>query len=712
MDNAAVPLRYSYQDDTHPDAQVDQEEVLSFPRYDYSKIWACMGRVGANGVMRAGFVEEGDPVGTAAAPGPWLAGTIETVAGGAPVGVQYWNTNVAYNPFGGLALNDFGLYGCLAPCDEFLWHLAAGLGAAPPVAYEYWTGAAWAALTTLLTPDWTCATTLNQRLRLQRPSNWAAATPAQLGLVGLANPGTYFFFRVRLTAPIGAAPAANTAYRDHFKGHWRFFYSQYAVKRGDDSANVTFANFIDDGNFTVRFRDGFGLEGRIIGGEEGRVMHGSVDLVNTRRPTIGKAWSIIQTGRSLTVFGGRFAGGLLATIPRHKDQASTMNFLIRSGGVDCELYGCMLNGWMQSALGGTGGTAIKRIDGLRITPHPLFLGSASAFNIINVYGQASDGNARRIVLDVPANNNITSAIRSSVPDARIEGIELTHDEFNTSQFFTTLRATLFDIDWGGPATKMAGVTQEEYRRLTFLVREDVTGFALNRIPIRIFGSDGVRQNPSDAAFPDDATDNFGKYNLWQSTPFGFSNSEANKGIFLVEKQVGGVTTVLDDALLIQVNPTDHAYYNPLYQPLTFVTRFPRKLLPDANLNFSEQDWQRFDLEVVVALPRVTVPPDPTPDPYVPQYPPATPYIGTDPGIVPYVPDPAADVDYVPDVPPDPNYSPCDPLPADVYGLCDVPPVTVYARLSVPEVDYIECGTTRPGKVLLLVPGMVMRLSGS
>ena len=705
LDNAVPPLRITYHGDIVADAQSDQEEVLTFPRYDYSKIWACMGTAGANGILRAGFVEEGNAL------TGWTAGTIETVlAPAAPVGVQYWGTNVAYNPFGGLGLNDYGLFGCLAPFDEILFHLAAGLGAAPPVAYEYWTGAAWAALTLTTTPDWTAAASLNQRLRLVRPSNWAAATPAQLGLVGLANPGTYFFIRIRLTAGIGAAPACNTGYNDFFKGHWRFFYCNYDLKRGDDLPTGGTTEFIDDGNFSIRFRDGFGFDGRV--GVGGDYQHGTVDLVNTRRPTIGKGWTVVQTGRRLTLWGGQHAGGFFGTIPRHSNQTTGMDWQIRGNLDDAELYGCMLMGWINNVLGGTAAVAVKRIDGLRITPHPLYSALSTPLPIITTVGLDAGGNARGIVIDVPANSNYSRGVSSSVVDARIEGIAFTHDEFTQAQINANNRAHLFDIDWGGPANKVSGVETREYRRLTFLVREDETGFPLNRIPIRIFGSDGVRQNPTDATFPDDATDNFGKYNLWQSTPFGFSNSEANKAIFMAEKLLSGVLTILDEPLTIEVNPVNHAHHNPLYQQLTFLTRFPRKLLPDANLDFAEQDWQRFDLEVVVALPRTQVPPDPTPDPYERQFPPTTPYSGSGAPPTAYVPEITPDVPYVPDVPPDPNFTPCDPPPAAVYGLCDAPPVTVFARLPVPVVDYAECGVLQPGKVLLLVPGMVMRLSPS
>jgi hypothetical protein len=715
LDNAVPPLRLAYSDGFNVDAQNDQVEILTTGRYDYSKIWSCMGTAGINGVVRTGLVEEGDPF------NGWQAGSIVPVVAGAPVG-EFWTPGaapVAYNPLGGLGAGDYCMFSVIDSWEEGLLHLAAGI-AAPTVAYEYWNGAAWVAATMLITPDWTCATTLNQRFKIRKPSNWAESTPAQIGLPALAaiNPGSYYRFRIFLVAPIGVAPAANTGYKDHFKGHWRRFFMAYDLKRGDDTAAAVPTNFLDDGNFSLKFRDGRGLDGRTgIGGDYAD--HGSVDTQTTRH-TLGKAWNIVAPGKRLTLWGGRFSNGFIATIPRHRDVTTTGDFLIRGNLLDVNMYNVMLNGYAGSSastLGAAGATAVEDLVNVRVTPHPLFADSSVSTGIIQTFNVEAAALVDKLIIDVLRRTGGVKwvhGIRSSVAGALFEGIMFTDDDFvggpTSAQIVSTGGgvALFRNVDWGGPSLKVYAISGREFRRLTFQVRDNGSSSPLNGIPIRVTASDGVVQTSSEL------TDINGRLDTWSSADWtGVFSGSQNQAIAKVSKWAADVETPTDEYMRIEVNPQDLAGYNSLFQSLDFNHRFPRRLIYDFALaQFVLADWQRADVEMFVALPRVTVPPDPTPDPYVPQYPPVVPYTGTAPAEVPYVPDPPADVEYVPDGPPDPNFTPCDPLPADVYGLCDVPPVTVYARLSVPEIDYIECGTTRPGKVILLVPGMVMRLSGS
>src|SRR5262245_32571083 len=91
LDNAVPPVRITFYDNASADLQNDG---LGNNKYDHHKIWACMGRVGVNGVMRAGFIEEGNNF--TGAP----AGHIEPNVLGVYAGANSWNGLLPYNPLG------------------------------------------------------------------------------------------------------------------------------------------------------------------------------------------------------------------------------------------------------------------------------------------------------------------------------------------------------------------------------------------------------------------------------------------------------------------------------------------------------------------------------------------------------------------------------------------------------------------------------------
>lgn len=72
----------------------------------------------------------------------------------------------------------------------------------------------------------------------------------------------------------------------------------------------------------------------------------------------------------------------------------------------------------------------------------------------------------------------------------------------------------------------------------------------------------------------------------------------------------------------------------------------------------------------------------------------------------------APVGFVRGAGPDGAYAPCHPGEQPTGFDHQVDPSTPFTPGSIPDTTYVECGEPIPGKVILLVPGMVMRLSST
>lgn len=607
--DAAVPaLRLTYYDDGNADAQVDP---FNFYDYDLHKIWACMGRAGGNGVMRAGFIEEGDPF------NGWAAGTIESVVGGVPLAVQYWNTNVAYNPVGGIAVGDYTLYGALAPFDEIMQHVGAIPNVAPTYNTEYWNGAAWVAVGTLIKiPDYLQGGGfVNQRLKFTRPSNWAAATPAQLGLA-LANPGTYYYVRQFLTAPLIAGPTANVAYRDWLQGHIKHFFCFYGLKRGDDGFGSAATAFFHPGDFTLRFRDGFSLEGRANVGSN-RVSWGEeITTPDHNRPTIGAGWAIVSGGRGPVIFGGTLAGGIIMGKPRHDAQAIPYQLRGSISPLDC--HGTLLMGFGQNnVMGAAGSAAIRRITNSRCTIHPAFDSNPVDLGIVSPYtiSSGSDAYVDRFVIDVRRTTTWAYAARSTVlGPVLIQGLQFTDDEISggagNGQFVSTGAGpyNLVDMDWGGPVNKVNSGVSSEFRKLAVLVLQSGLTTPIQNIRVRIRRTDGT-------VMTNVLTGADGKTHAISLVGIGAQNED----LFQASRWLAAdlVETEDDAPFFVEVNPSDDVpAFNPTYESASVRASFPRAITFNAASNdWTEKPWQREDLVLIVGLaPAQVGPPQPEPGP--------------------------------------------------------------------------------------------------
>lgn len=595
-DSAATPLRLAFFDSSHADFQLDQ---TGFNSMDCHKLWACMGRAGSNGIMRDGFIDEGDdPL------NGWAPGGIEEVVGGVPVGADRWNTLNGYNPLGGLNTNDFCIFSTLAPCDNILLHLDAGLGTQPAFVLEGWAGA-WTALTLTVTPDFTCAGGIfNQRVAWTRIQTLVTATPAQLGLA-LANPGTYYRYRLRLTAPIGAGPLANQRYKDFMAGHIKHFYCHYGLKRGDDSINGGECSWNHPGDVILRFRDGFSLEGKT--GMSGEHSWGKEQTTPTgNRPTLSSGGTVIcSSGKGPVVFGGAFFGVMLMGCP--KSNTHNMGFALRGGVVPLDLIGTLMMGFgapTGAVVGSAGPTVARRIIDSRFCIHPIF-DSGVGVGIIGTYAvsSAADAVVDRFIVDVRP-FNYQYAVRSSVPGATISGVRITNDVgivggASSGQIVLTGGGTynMYNIEWGGPSNKVfvSGTAIEWRRHLTY-VHEDSMSFGLAGIPVRYKLADN-------SVFLDGiVTESDGHSPLVGGGIFTF-----NKDRFPASTwgPAGNSTEILnDEPMTVIINPVDDPNHNPHYQTETIVGRFGKELMFNDSLSDYEiKDWQRVDYVAVIALRR-------------------------------------------------------------------------------------------------------------
>ena len=587
--DASVPaVRFTWHNENHADAQ---DDGLGDYEYDLHKVWSCMGRAGVNGVMRAGFVEEGDPY------NGWPAGWIEENAGGVYSTFNRWDSLVGYNPLGGIGAGDFTIFGALAPPTGAALHLDAPLGVQPAFTIEYLaTGAVWAAATVVRTPDFTQANgRALQRVEITAATNWPAQ---QIG----SAPGPYYFFRLKNTNAVLAGPLANQAYKDWLYGYFKHVYCHYDLKKGDDTADSTFSGFRHNGLFGIRFRAGFGWTSDTIGG---RFQLGDLDVSGKQiRPK--DPWYSISTKAPFMV-GIKAYGGLLAGKARFDGE--TPNATLRSFAVDGEMVSVLVMGWSGAMTIGAGSTAaMKRLDFVRVTPSYVVPanGTIANFNI------DSSGVARDVVIDVLHGASQAYAVRSTIASAKIEGLRFTDDDVSQGQILFTGGGykNLYGVEWASGTKKISGFavvgsqTMRVWRRLDLTIWDDgdVTHPAAG-IPCRITDS-AAQVQLSNGVF-----DANGTYSLGNTLPSAPGAGEINKNIIAASEWfTDGVETSLDTYLTIEINPSDMAGYNSAYSSLILTARMARALVYDLNTSaYVLADYQPAQSHIHISLPLSVVP---------------------------------------------------------------------------------------------------------
>jgi hypothetical protein len=600
--DATVPaVRLTFYTDAHADAQNDQANNF---RYDLSKIWACMGRVGANGVMRDGFIERGNPyLGYAAA-------SIEEFQGGVFL-AEKWDTLVAWT-LNGVA-GDMLYIGGNWPWDDALLHLAGVVVGPSPVVYEYWNGA-WVAATLTLTPDLTGATGLNQRLRCARPTDWVKVAGGAAGEIR-------YWRRIRQTGA-GAVVTGNTTYKDFIQGHVRDFFCQYDLKKGDDGAGVNTSEFKDDSPFTLRFEDGRKFDSRTTIATF--VQLGSISNLS-RRSALGKPWSLISNVGHVVhpckLYGGYVMGNARTYA------AGTAGVALR--GQNSEVVGTRVAGFHENVLGAAGVTALIRAQDIRVSIDRD--AAAAGLRPINNMSIDPGGVADDITIDV---HDVATAVsvNTSIASPTFRGLQLTGDG-GTAQIFRAGSGplALYAMRWGGPRLKVVNGTPAtpgwDIGRLPFRVWRRPDFVPLAGIAVRAFGSDGFKQLEG-------VTDVNGQcLTLQNQTPSIAVIGIQNQSVFISElfTDASGATSILlDEPMRIEINPADHVAYNPAYETITRYTRWPRELVYDATVGaYGYQDWQRVPVfPIDEALGPPPPPPAPPPD-YVRRDLPETPYTPVD-----------------------------------------------------------------------------------
>lgn len=583
LDAATPPLRIAFYDETHADAQNDGNGNYE---YNYNKIWACMGRNGVNGVLRAGFVEIGDVYNNAP------AGWIEQFTGGVWGGVNSWNSNTVYNPTGGLGVGDYCVFGTLEPHTDILLHLGAALGAQPSVNIEYWNGAAWTAHTVTRTPDFTQANgRVNQRLTITLPNGWTANQPA-----GSAAPVPYYFTRIYTTVAYGVGPQANNNYRDFFEGHMQMFYCHYALKRGNDTTtDVSATSFRHVNPVVLKFRSNFGWETRST--ITTPMQFGSRTLVG-KDYVSGHPWVIFGGKQSATFRPADFYGGMFALRGRHGGEVvgPSVQGLSPAGRLLETVFAGAPDGY---SFGGQGSTALISIDDVMVRRDPSSNASGSALKQLstdNTVGRVTNLKAAGMGLE-------TNIVASSAASVKIQGVRIvgTQSGRQISLSGGGLR-NIYEPQWANSGTKTgAGADPpSQIREWWFcfgFISNKTTGLGVI-LPFRITDALGQKQ-------ADDLTGADGKtsyQNLLTSAPTG--------GAFFLNRICASewrtsatpeLETVLDP-LFIEINPTDHASYNASYESMVIRTSFPNPVVWDNSLgDYTSLTYQRMNMSWSVSL---------------------------------------------------------------------------------------------------------------
>lgn len=593
LDASATPIRITYFDDTVADAQ---DDGYTHFQYDLHKIWACIGRVGSNAVMRVGFVEEGDPY------NGWLAGHIEEAPAGVYGGVDFWNSLTGYNPLGGINAGDFCIYGALSPFTGVALHLGAPLAAQPTFVAEYWNGAAWTALTIVVTPDFTQANgKALQRCEWLLPATWGGATA-----LGAGSAGQYYHVRLYLTAGPMAAPAvANQNYKDWLYGHFKFFYSYYDLKRGDDSAGSNTTEFRHEGNFGLRFRSEKKLDGSRASQSQPVQMGQTFPLSNRGSP--GAPWYVVASVLAASYRGHKLYGG--AFMGRaHQDATISSSPFIGAGGVG-ELEDFSILGYGQVGLGNAGSGAMDHHRRVTVAASVTAPSSVQVIRNMNTVNEAND-----IVVLKPQGIAMASGYLDAVNSDKVSrGITFTHDDFTNGQIEKqgTGVLHLFGTKWGGPTKKVSVVTFTEklfeWRFCPINIHDGETGTPpAPGIPFRITGSGAIVQ--ASTAIDGATFDVNGVLDYSNSMGLGASPDTRNA---LVASEWTSASSGAENSLedfTIEINPSDLPGWDPLYKSLLFKYSFPRAVVfnPLTSL-FEIATWQRTDGGITIGLPRIDSP---------------------------------------------------------------------------------------------------------
>lgn len=595
LDAAATPLRIAFYDTNHADAQNDGN---GFFEYNLHKIWACMGRAGVNGVMRNGFVEIGDPYNNAP------AGWIESYTGGFWNLGNYWNTIVPYNPTGGLAAGDYTIYGTLEPHTDIVLHLDTPTVGQPPIAIEYWTGAAWAAHTVSRTPDFTQANgRAIQRLTISAlPTNWASNIPA-----GCAAPVPYYFTRIYTTAPYAPGTTANINYKDWLEGHMQMFYCHYGLKRGEDTNNAnnpTEYRHIQPN--VLKFRDGFGWESRttII----------SPWQMGDRR-IIGREWTsmypwVVWGGKHATIRGANLYGGMIAQ--RAKSTADQNGATIQgiqgaSGYLVDMVFAGAGNGII---LGGSSSAVLTQIQDVTVRKDP---NGSSGFGPIRAMSLDLT-NGWVVGLKIVGTLNDPSLVSSTIASAKIQGVRVIGVPSNVQLNLTGSGGkNIYEPFWGTSGVKAsAGSNYPSDSREWWFCR----GYVVDKVtllpiivPFRI--TDILGQKQADDLTLADGTTYFA--NLLPNAPAA-SNAYLRNRIAASSwrNSLSSQEETVLDPILIEVNPADHASYNPSYESISAYTPFPGVVVWDETANLGNGAFvlapgQRSNMSWAVALGPPAVP---------------------------------------------------------------------------------------------------------
>lgn len=596
-----------YDDFTGPDNQ----PTISKYEYDYNRIWACMGRAGSNGIMRQGFVEEGDAVGWTSV--ARAAGSIQRWdgVGLAFEGVEYWNTLNPYNLWMNNAAGDRVIYRACAPSTALLLHLGAALAAQPAFAVKVLTSAAgvggtWSAPITLIqTPDFTQAGGYkNQDLSFAMQATWPELTFG-------AFAETSWYWCIECVTPAAASPQSNVNYKDFLEGYEKFYASQCELRHGDDGVGTSSSDFRHEGAHHIRFRAGAGRRwnNRIT---TGKVQIGTYDA-SANRTGVRAGWAM-SSSRAPSVGPSEFFGGTILGVMDSLAPAGTDGVLRGNTTDKGRLVGMNLMGFANWQLGAVGG-AMKKLDDVRVTK-PGDRTGLPAVQAIRMVTVVNNPATERLFFDCTpgAGTQWIFKATDSTNDP-ILGIVLGHDDVSVAQIYKNAGGggnwNFIRIFWGGPNNKWGGstvgalATMHEYWYMTW------HGFLQGGAPaagitVRVVDSTGFKQIIGQL-------DSNGRGGFLNQLSFAPQVGTIARDLICVEDGGNGVTTapLLRDSLMtITVNPPDEAFYNPAYQTLQFSDQFTRRVEYDPNTDsYVTHSWQRQDMETQFVLPLVcpTVP---------------------------------------------------------------------------------------------------------
>jgi len=613
--NPATRIMF-YDDFTGPDNQptIDKYE------YDYNKIWACMGRNGINGVMRQGFIEEGDSVGWTSV--ARAAGSIQRWdgIGLAFEGVEYWNTLNAYNLWMNNAAGDRVIYRACAPSLEVFLHLGAALAAQPAFSVKVLTSAAgvggtWSAPITLsTTPDFTQAGGYkNQRVRFAMPATWPEL---QFG----AFNETSWYWCIECVTPAAASPQANVNFKDFLEGYFKYYATQCEIRHGDDGAGSSSSDFKHEGAHHIRFRPGAGRRwnNRIT---TGKVQIGTLDPA-ANRTGVRAGWAMTGT-RAPSVGPAELFGGAILGVMDSLAPAGTDGVLRGNTNDKGRLIGMKLAGFANWQLGVNGGT-MKRFDDVRVTKPDDRTGLPAVQAIRMVPGSSNPASDRLFLDCTPGAGTQWIYKATDNTNDPVVGVVCGHDDVSVAQIYKNSAGAgnwnFIRIWWGGPTRKWGGSSNgalanlHEYWYLTW--RGYLAGGApADGIVVRVVDSANFKQIIGTLS----SGGRGGFQNGLSFAPFGFQDlfcaedggdgSSANPLVRDGDRTGSGGLA----GMQITINPTDEAGFNPAYQTLQWTGPFARRTEFDATGAYVEHTWQREDMEVQFVLPLAcpAVPP-PTP----------------------------------------------------------------------------------------------------